>query len=83
MHEMPLAEAILETVEARAQGRRVARVRAHVGEQLVAYPEPLRFGFDVAAVGGVCDGATLEIVPCEGEGIVIELIEYRSEDACV
>jgi Zn finger protein HypA/HybF involved in hydrogenase expression len=83
MHEMSLAESILETVAVRALGRPVARVRAHVGEQLAAFAEPLQFGFELASAGGVCEGAVLEVVPAQGDGIVIELIEYRSEDACV
>jgi hydrogenase nickel incorporation protein HypA/HybF len=89
MHEMSLAEGILQIVEDTARANDAAHVRA-VGLQIGALSqvevEALRFCFDAVTRGTVADGAQLQIhatpgrawcMPC-GTNVGLE----RLGDAC-
>jgi hydrogenase nickel incorporation protein HypA/HybF len=62
MHELGICEAIVNTVEARAGSRPVARVKVHVGRLQHVHPEAFEQSFTMAAAGSVADGATAELV---------------------
>lgn len=71
MHEMSLAEGILQLVEdtaAREGASRVSRVILDVGELASVEVEALTFCFDVVTRGGVAEGAKLEIDRVPGAG---------------
>lgn len=64
MHEMSLAQGILQIVEdtlARSGGGRVSLVRLEIGQLAGVEHSALRFSFEVVAGGTAIDGATLEI----------------------
>jgi hydrogenase nickel incorporation protein HypA/HybF len=61
MHEMALAEGILEVVLDVAQDRPVKRVHLHVGALHAVVPESLQFSFQVAAQDTPADEAMLSI----------------------
>ncbi len=70
MHEMALAEGMLEIVEdaARASGAsRVASVCLELGALSHVEPEALRFCFDAVTRGGPAARARLDIVTTPGE----------------
>jgi len=70
MHEMALAEGMLEIVEdaARKNGAsRVASVCLELGALSHVEPEALRFCFDAVTRGGAAAGARLDIVTTPGE----------------
>jgi len=89
MHEMSLAESILQIVEdtARASSAGVVRVvRLQIGALSHVEPEALRFCFGAVTNGTLADGARLEIdsepgrawcMPC-GESVPLA----RLGDAC-
>ncbi|MER5353962.1 hydrogenase maturation nickel metallochaperone HypA [Kitasatospora sp. NPDC002551] len=63
MHEMSIATAVVEQVDAaaRAHGARaVARVRLQVGELAGVVPAALDFCFELACAGTLVEGALLE-----------------------
>ncbi len=69
MHEMTLAESVLQIVEnaARREGlRRVRTVRLEIGQLSSIEPEAMRFCFDAVARDSVAEGALLEIVTTAG-----------------
>lgn len=71
MHEMALAEGMLELVEeaARTHGAaRVASVRLELGALSHVEVEALRFCFDAVTRGGPAAGARLDVVTTPGEG---------------
>lgn len=71
MHEMSLAEGIIELVEdtaRREHATRVSLIVLEIGQLASVEPEALRFCFDAITRGGVADGATLEIVTVPGAG---------------
>lgn len=71
MHEMSLAEGVIQIIEdaARSQGfRRVRTVRLEIGRLASVEPEALGFCFDAVAHGTCAEGARLEIVHVPGSG---------------
>jgi hydrogenase nickel incorporation protein HypA/HybF len=68
MHELAIAQAIVEIVERHAAGRRVARVELRVGRLRQVVPSALRFGFELTARATVAEGAQLEIVDVAAGG---------------
>ena len=71
MHEMSLAEGVLQVIEdsARVKGfSRVKTVWLEIGELAGVEVEAMRFCFDEVAKDTLADGARLEIVATEGRG---------------
>ncbi len=71
MHEMSLAESVLQIIEdtARKQGyRRVRTVWLEIGQLACVEQESLRFCFDAVTRGSIADQARLEIVETAGQG---------------
>jgi hydrogenase nickel incorporation protein HypA/HybF len=70
MHEMSLAEGIIQIVgdTARANGgTRVSAVTLEVGRLAAVELDALRFCFDVVSRGSLAEGARLEVVRPEGQ----------------
>lgn len=68
MHELSIAQSVVEMLTERAAGRRVARVRIEIGKLSAIVPDAIRFCFDVCSEGTVVEGADLEINEVEGRG---------------
>jgi len=70
MHEMALAESMLEIVEATARrhgATRVSEVRLEIGALSHVAVDALRFCFDAVTRGSMAQGATLTIESTPGE----------------
>ncbi|HEX6736266.1 MAG TPA: hydrogenase maturation nickel metallochaperone HypA [Azonexus sp.] len=71
MHEMSLAEGVLQLVEETARRERAQRVKLvvlEIGRLSSVEPEALRFCFEAVTHGGLAAGAALEIVEVAGSG---------------
>jgi hydrogenase nickel incorporation protein HypA/HybF len=71
MHEMSLAEGIVQLVEDAARAEQCSRVRAvwlEIGQLAAVEKEALRFCFDAVTRDGIADGARLEIIETAGQG---------------
>jgi hydrogenase nickel incorporation protein HypA/HybF len=71
MHELALAQGILEIVagEARTQGfSRVMKIRLAIGALAMVEPDALVFGFDAVSRGTEAEGAVLDIARPPGRG---------------
>jgi len=68
MHELGLAEILVERACEEAAPRRVRRIVVEVGMLAAILPDALRFCFDVVTAGTRAEGATLEIHETPGEG---------------
>lgn len=89
MHEMSLAEGILQIVEdtaARQGFRRVTEVRLEIGALSGVEVEALSFCLDVVFKGSVADGAHVELEHLPGKGYCLgcgETVLVRAlYDAC-
>jgi len=71
MHEMSLAEGVLQLVEetARREGaQRVKLVVLEIGQLSSVEPEALRFCFEAVTHGSIAQGAALEVLAVPGSG---------------
>ncbi len=68
MHEMGYCEGVLEAVERRAKGRRVARVGVRIGAVHRVVPDAFAQSFQLAAAGGPAESAATEltVLPVHG-----------------
>ncbi len=68
MHELSIAEAVIEVASRHAGGRRVTKVELKVGHLRQVVPSALEFAFELVAQGTSIEGAELEIedVPAVG-----------------
>ena len=89
MHEMALAQGVLDVIEEQARRARFHAVRTvfvEIGELSGVEPQAISFCFDAVTRGSIAEGARLEIVPVEGRGICIdcgEAVRLRERfDAC-
>jgi hydrogenase nickel incorporation protein HypA/HybF len=69
MHELSIANAVVEACAERAAGARVLRVRLEIGRLAAVLPDALRFCFDVCAQGTEVEGAELDIMEIQGRAI--------------
>ncbi len=71
MHEMSLAESMLEIIERQALAQPFRRVRSvvlEIGALAAVEPEAMRFCFDAVTRGTIAEGAALAIVATPGQG---------------
>ena len=68
MHELSIAQSIVEMVGERAGDARVHKLTLVIGRLSGVMPDALRFCFDVCAEGTVLEGAVLEIIEPSGRG---------------
>jgi len=71
MHEMSLAEGVLQLIEDAARQQRFATVRTvwlEIGQLSGVEPEALAFCFEAVTLGSVAQGARLEIIRLPGTG---------------
>lgn len=71
MHEMALAESVLQIIEDHALKQRFRRVKSvwlEIGALAGVEPEAIRFCFDAVTRGSVAQGAQLKIIDIPGSG---------------
>lgn len=61
MHEMALAQRILQVALEAAEGQNVQRIRLQIGRLQMVVPESLQFSFELVAEGTPAAGAALEM----------------------
>jgi len=72
LHEMSLAESVVQIVAdaaSREGAQRVHAVWLEIGALSCVSPDALRFCFDAVARGSAAEGARLEIISIAGEGV--------------
>ncbi len=71
MHEMSLAESVLQIIEESAQAQNFQRVRTvvlEIGRLSSVEPDAMRFCFDSVMRDTLADGAELQIIETPGTG---------------
>lgn len=89
MHEMSLAEGVLQVIEdsARVNGfTRVKTVWLEIGALAGVEVEAMRFCFDAVVKGSLAEGCALEIIETEGKGCCLAcgetVVIHQRYDAC-
>ncbi len=68
MHELALAECVIDSVLRHAAGRRVKHVQLQVGRLRAVVPDALEFNWELVAQGTPAEGAALGIEIVEAVG---------------
>lgn len=71
MHEMSLAEGVLQLIEDAARAQAFSRVTAvwlEIGQLAGVEVEAMRFCFDAVARGSLAEGARFEVIATPGSG---------------
>ena len=68
MHEYGMCDGIVDAIQRRAAGRRVARVKVRVGVMHRIVEEAFQHAFAHAAEGTEANNAAVDIVDCSGQG---------------
>ncbi len=79
MHEMGLAQAILDTALDIAGDRPVRRVAVSSGEGQAVSADSLQFGFQLMAEGTSAAGAALEVRTVPGDRLLIDEVEVSGD----
>jgi hydrogenase nickel incorporation protein HypA/HybF len=66
MHEMGIAQQVVEIAAERCAGAKISRIVLEVGRLAAVMPEALLFCFEAASAGTCAEGAELRIVPVPG-----------------
>jgi hydrogenase nickel incorporation protein HypA/HybF len=66
MHELGIAQEVVEIACAQAKGTRIKRIVLCIGKLSAVLPDAIRFCFDLCTEGTVAEGATLEIIEPAG-----------------
>jgi hydrogenase nickel incorporation protein HypA/HybF len=69
MHELSIAESVVEIAVRHAQGRRVEKVELKVGYLRQVVPSALEFAFELVSQGTSVEGAELELEEVPAAGI--------------
>lgn len=72
MHEMSLAESVLQIIEDAAKQQEFTRVRTvwlEIGQLSCVEKESMRFCFEAVVNNSIAEGAQLEIIETAGHGI--------------
>ena len=80
MHELAIAQSLLEIVEQEARpygGARVTRILLRIGKLSTVVPAALRFAFEAITRGGIAEGAVLEI-----EEVPLRIRCHQCEEVC-
>jgi hydrogenase nickel incorporation protein HypA/HybF len=66
MHELGIAQEVVEIAAAHSKGARVTRVVLEIGKLAAVLPDAVRFCFDLCSQGTPVEGAQLEILETPG-----------------
>jgi len=78
MHEMSLAEGVLQLVEDTARRESASRVKLvvlEIGRLSSVEPEAIKFCFEAVTHGSIAQGAALEIIAVPGAGWCMQCAE--------
>ena len=82
MHELAIAESLVDRVIERTVGRRVVAVTVRVGDAAGVVAAALAFSFDVVTCDSPITGARLNIEEVVGDDLSLVSVELVREESC-
>lgn len=77
MHELAIAQSIVEMADETAAGRRVCKITIEVGALTCVSKEALEFSFGLVAEGTGAEGAWLDIRAVAGDALNVKSLELE------
>jgi len=75
MHELHIAEHVVEILDGCRAGRAVSLVQIQIGRRRNVVPDTLQFCFELATVGTPLEGTRLEIRMRPGRDLIVKSVE--------
>ena len=82
MHELAIAESLVDRVVERTVGRRVVAVTVRIGDAAGVVADALSFSFDVVTVDTPIAGARLVVEEVAGDDLSLVSVELVREESC-
>ena len=82
MHELAIAESLVDRVVERTVGRRVVAVTVRIGDAAGVVADALAFSFDVVTVDTPIAGARLVVEEVAGDDLSLVSVELVREGSC-
>ena len=82
MHELAIAETLVDRVIERTVGRRVVAVTVRIGDAAGVVADALAFSFDVVTVDTPIAGARLVVEEVAGDDLSLVSVELVREESC-
>ena len=82
MHELAIAESLVDRVIERTVGRRVVAVTVRIGDAAGVVADALSFSFDVVTVDTPIAGARLVVEEVAGDDLSLVSVELVREESC-
>ena len=82
MHELAIAESLVDRVVERTVGRRVVAVTVRIGDAAGVVADALAFNFDVVTVDTPIAGARLVVEEVAGDDLSLVSVELVREESC-
>ena len=82
MHELAIAESLVDRVIERTVGRRVVAVTVRIGDAAGVVADALAFSFDVVTVDTPIAGARLVVEEVAGDDLSLVSVELVREESC-
>ena len=82
MHELAIAESLVDRVVERTVGRRVVAVTVRIGDAAGVVADALAFSFDVVTVDTPIAGARLVVEEVAGDDLSLVSVELVREESC-
>ena len=82
MHELAIAESLVDRVVERTAGRQVVAVTVRIGDAAGVVADALAFSFDVVTVDTPIAGARLVVEEVAGDDLSLVSVELVREESC-
>jgi len=82
VHELAIAESLVDRVIERTVGRRVVAVTVRIGDAAGVVADALAFSFDVVTVDTPIAGARLVVEEVAGDDLSLVSVELVREESC-
>jgi hydrogenase nickel incorporation protein HypA/HybF len=82
VHELAIAESLVDRVVERTAGRKVVAVTVRVGDAAGVVADALMFSFDVVTVDTPIAGARLVVEEVSGDDLSLVSVELLREESC-
>ena len=82
MHELAIAESLVDRVVERTVGRQVVAVTVRIGDAAGVVADALTFSFEVVTVDTPIAGARLVVEEVAGDDLTLVSVELVREESC-
>jgi hydrogenase nickel incorporation protein HypA/HybF len=82
VHELAIAESLVDLVAERTAGRRVVAVNVRVGTDAGVVPDAMTFSFEVVTAGTPLAGARLVVEEVPGDDLALVSVVLVQEESC-